>query len=257
MRFCVLASGSEGNCAFVEDTDGVGVLVDAGISMRSTSEHLAQLRRDFTNIRGLLISHEHSDHLRGAAVLARRLDLPIYASNGTLSLIKRYLLGTTQLRSLNGNGHSFGSLQVEAFRVSHDAPETMGFLINEGERRLAIATDLGVVDMVTLNCLQDCDAIVLEANHDLDMLIGGTYPWDLKQRIRSSRGHLSNDQAAEALCKIASPRLKRVVLAHLSQENNRPEIALERVRTILHENGHAHIDVVAAEQHRRTEVFEV
>ena len=257
MKFCILASGSEGNCTFVEDSEGHGVLVDAGLSMRRTADHLARVNKDLSKIHAMLISHEHSDHLRGAAVLSRRLDLPIYASEGTLSLIKRYLPGTPQLHPLNGCCHGFGSLEVEAFLLSHDAPETMGFLIREGERQLAIATDLGVVDLPTLGWLQECDAIILEANHDLDMLIEGSYPWELKQRIKSTLGHLSNDQAAEALIKIASPRLKRVVLAHLSQENNRPEIALERVRGHLHGNGHTHIDVVVAEQYRPTEVFEV
>ena len=257
MKFCILASGSEGNCTFVEDSQGHAVLVDAGLSMRRISDHLNKLGRDFGNILGVLISHEHADHLRGAAVLARRLDLPIYASNGTLSIIERFLPDSTRLHSLNSCCQQFSSLKVEVFPVSHDAPETLGFVVSEGDRRLAIATDLGTVDMVALNWLKDCDAIVLEANHDLDMLIEGPYPWDLKQRIQSHLGHLSNQQAAEALAQIATPRLKRIVLAHLSQENNRPDIALESVRSYLHKDGHTHIDIIAAAQHCPTEMFEV
>ena len=257
MKFCILASGSEGNCALVEDARGCAILVDAGLSMRRICDHLTDMGRSLSGIQALLISHEHADHLRGAAVIARRLDLPIYASAGTIALIKRYLPNLTRLFSLNGCRLEFGSMTVESFQVSHDASEAIGFLISEGDRRLAIATDLGTVDLATLNWLRDCDAVVLEANHELDMLLTGPYPWDLKQRIQSPVGHLSNDQAAEALVQVATPRLKRVVLAHLSQENNRPALALERVRSILSDAGHAHIDVVAANQYRPSEVFEV
>lgn len=257
MRYCILASGSEGNSCLVEDSKGRAVLVDAGLSMRRISECLTGLGRNLQTVQGLLISHEHSDHLRGAAVMARRLDLPIYTSEGTLSLIRKYLPGSTRLFPLNGCRQKFGDLEVEAFAVSHDAPETIGFSIKEGNRRLTIATDLGMVDMSTLSWLQNCDAIVLESNHDLDMLIEGPYPWELKQRIQSHRGHLSNDQAGEALAQIASPRLKRVILAHLSQENNRPELAFERVKLHLVKAGHQHVEVVVASQYQPTELFEV
>lgn len=257
MKFCILASGSEGNCGLVEDTEGHAVLVDAGLSLRRTRESLTGLGRDIGSIQGLLISHEHSDHLSGAAVMARRLDLPIYSSEATISLIKRFLPGSTHLHAMNGERHRFGGLEVEMFQVSHDAPETIGFSITEGDRRLVIATDLGIVDLLTLDWLRDSDAVVLEANHDLEMLLDGPYPWDLKQRIKSQKGHLSNQQAAEALVQIASPRLKRVVLAHLSQENNRPELALEKVRSELHNAGHSHIDVIVADQHCASEMFEV
>lgn len=257
MRFCVLASGSEGNCILVEDAGNTAVLVDAGLSMRRIADHLAAKERDFSRIRGLLISHEHADHLRGAAVLARRLDLPIYASAGTLTLIKRYLPDTIRLFSLNGNRLRLGSMAVESFQVNHDASEAVGFIFREGARRLVIATDLGIVDLATLNNLRDCDAIVLESNHDAEMLISGPYPWDLKRRIQSHQGHLSNDQAAEALLKIVTPRLKRVVLAHLSQENNRPHLALERVQSQLHDAGHTHVEIVVADQHSPTDVFEL
>jgi phosphoribosyl 1,2-cyclic phosphodiesterase len=257
MKFCILASGSEGNCALVEDSNGVGILVDAGISMRRVSERLSNLGRDISNVEAMLISHEHSDHLRGAAVLARRQDLPIYATQGTISLVKRHLPNYTRFFNLNGRLLTFGALSVEAFPVSHDASETVGFVISEGEKCLGFATDLGHVDLIAVDFLRECDAIVLEANHDIDMLIDGLYPWDLKQRIRSQRGHLSNDQAAEALIKIAGPRLKRVVLAHLSQENNKPDIALDSVRSQLHKAGHAQIEVIVSDQHYPTDIFEI
>jgi phosphoribosyl 1,2-cyclic phosphodiesterase len=257
MKFCIIASGSEGNCTLIEDSSGQSILVDVGLSMRRIAGVLAGLGRDLSKISALLISHEHADHLRGAAVLSRRLDIPIYTSPGTASLIKRSFSGTTRICTLNGNPTQFGALQIDAFRVSHDASETLGFIIQEGDTRLAIATDLGTVDLPTLARFRECDAIILEANHDLDLLLSGSYPWDLKRRIQSNYGHLSNTQAADALIKIASPRLRLVVLAHLSQENNRPHLALRAVRSALDQDGHAHINVVVADQYQPTTLFEI
>jgi phosphoribosyl 1,2-cyclic phosphodiesterase len=257
MKYAIIASGSEGNCTLIEDDQGQAILIDAGLSMRRIGQGLAQVKRDLSCISALLISHEHADHFRGAAVLSRRLDLPIYTSPGTLTLIRRCFPGNDRLFSMNGEIVSFGDLQVRAFRVSHDAYETLGFIVQEGERKLAIATDLGHVDLPTLSYLQDCDAIVLEANHDLDMLMSGPYPWDLKRRIKSHTGHLSNQQAAEALLKVVSPRLGRVVLAHLSQENNNPDLALKTVCRILHEAGHTHVNVIVADQYAPTELYQI
>ncbi|TKJ42468.1 MBL fold metallo-hydrolase [candidate division LCP-89 bacterium B3_LCP] len=257
MKFSILASGSEGNCAFVEDDNGAGVLIDVGLSMRRIGERLKEFDRDYNCIQAMLISHEHSDHLRGAAVIARRQDLPIYASEGTIATVKRHINNFTRFFSLNSETLEFGNLQVESFSVNHDASETMGFLIVEGDKRLVIATDLGIVDLATLNWMRDCDAIVLEANHDVSMLLDGPYPWDLKQRIKGQHGHLSNEQAGEALAQIASPRLKRVVLAHLSQQNNDAKVALKSVKSHLKKAGHNHIDVIVAQQHCATEMFEV
>jgi len=257
MRFCVIASGSEGNCTLIEDSRGTAVLVDAGLPMRRIANCLAEMRRDFSRVRALLISHEHSDHLRGAAVLARHLDLPIYASSGTVAVVRNYFPRSTPLYPINGEVLSFGALRIQTFNVCHDAAEALGFLLSEGDTRLAIATDLGTVDLLTLSCLQDCDAVILEANHDLEMLLNGPYPWELKRRIQSNLGHLSNAQAAEALLKIAGPRLRLVVLSHLSQENNLPDLALQCVRSHLHEAGHKHIDIVVAGQHQPTGIFEI
>jgi phosphoribosyl 1,2-cyclic phosphodiesterase len=257
MKFCIIASGSEGNCTLVEDSNGQSILVDAGLSMRRIAGAMAALGRDLSKVNALLISHEHADHLRGAAVLSRRLDVPIFTSAGTASLIKRSFSVTTRLFPLNGEIKTFGNLEIQAFHVSHDAAETLGFMVREGDNCLAIATDLGTVDLPTLARLQECNAIILEANHDLNMLITGSYPWDLKRRIQSNHGHLSNDQAAEALLKIAGPSLKLVVLAHLSQENNRPHLALETVRSALDQAGHTHITVLVASQYEPTNLLEI
>ncbi|HEX7343197.1 MAG TPA: MBL fold metallo-hydrolase [bacterium] len=257
MKFCVIASGSEGNCTLVEDSSGNAILVDAGLPLRRIAACLENLRRDFARVQAVLISHEHSDHLRGAAVLSRRQDLPIFASLGTITMARRIFPHGTSLHPIDGEALSFGNLRVQAFNVNHDAMEALGFLISEGDSRLAIATDLGTVDLSTLSFLQNCDAVVLEANHDLQMLLDGPYPWELKQRIQSNLGHLSNDQAAEALLKVAGPRLRLVVLSHLSQENNAPELALNQVRAQLLDAGHHHIEVVVANQHWPTDFFEI
>ena len=257
MKFCVIASGSEGNCTLVEDSAGNAILVDVGLPLRRIASCLENLQRDLGRVMAVLISHEHSDHLRGAAVLARRHELPVFASAGTISVARRIFPHGTPLHPINGETLSFGNLSVQGFNVSHDAMEALGFLISEGDSRLVIATDLGTVDLATLSFLQECDAMVLEANHDLRMLLDGPYPWELKRRIQSNMGHLSNDQAAEALLKVAGPRLKLVVLSHLSQENNLPDLALGRIRSQLHGAGHQHVEVVVASQHRPTDFFEI
>ena len=257
MKFCVIASGSEGNCTLVEDSAGNAILVDAGLPLRRIVTCLENIQRDLRRVMAVLISHEHSDHLRGAAVLARRQDLPVFASAGTISVARRIFPHGTPLHPINGETLSFGNLSVQGFNVSHDAIEALGFLISEGDSRLVIATDLGTVDLATLSFLQDCDAVVLEANHDLQMLLDVPYPWELKRRIQSNLGHLSNDQAAEALLKVAGPRLKLVVLSHLSQENNLPDLALGQVRSQLHGAGHQHVEIVVASQHQPTDFFEI
>ncbi|RJP78830.1 MAG: MBL fold metallo-hydrolase [Candidatus Zixiibacteriota bacterium] len=257
MRFSIIASGSEGNCTLIEDSSGHAIMVDAGLSMSRISGALAKLGRDLSRVSALLITHEHADHLRGAAVLSRRLDLPIYGSAGTLTLIKRFMPGTPHLKTVNGRVMEFGGLTIRAFRVSHDACEALGYLISEGDRHLGLATDLGCVDGGTMEALSRCDAVILEANHDVDMLITGPYPWDLKKRIQSHVGHLSNDQAAAALLEIAGPRLKLVVLAHLSRHNNTPVLALDTVRNALYGAGHTDIQVVVSDPHEPTALFEV
>jgi phosphoribosyl 1,2-cyclic phosphodiesterase len=240
MRVCALASGSSGNCALVE-SESAKILIDAGLSTRQVRERLDRLGMKSNQIDALLITHEHIDHTREAGLLAISLDCPIYATERTLPGFREYLSGHETIRSFSlGREFYIKDLQIHPFRVFHDAREPCGFLIREAAlfaehaKSLGIATDLGTVTDQLTETLKDCDVLVLESNHDLDMLIQGDYPWHLKQRIRSEVGHLSNDAAGQAIATLARRgRLTKVLLAHLSENNNRPHKALATVQGYL------------------------
>lgn len=240
MRFCLLASGSSGNCAYV-GAGSTHILVDAGISAARVVRELEALGVRPDAIRALLISHEHGDHSSGAGALAARLNCPVYVGARAYPLLRRALGGWPHIKTFRaGEPFAIGDLVVEPVRVFHDAVDPCGFLIEgpshsgDGRVSLGLFTDLGTVHRPLLERLMGCDALVLEANHDVEMLLSGPYSWELKQRVRSPVGHLSNEAAAEAIAALARHgRLKVAVLAHLSEENNTPERALAAVRARL------------------------
>jgi len=244
MRLCLLASGSSGNCAYLE-AGGTRILIDAGISLRQVRLRLARIGVSEATIDGLLISHEHSDHVGQASRVALHFDCPIYASERTALKFRRRLCGWEKQEQFQPETRfAIGALEIEPFRIPHDACEPCGFLI-QGPSQLvgptvsaAIATDLGLVSPKLRRRLASCEALIIEANHDTQMLLEGPYPQYLKQRIQSELGHLSNDSAAELIAQLAREgRLRQVLLAHLSRNNNRPEVALETVRRHLDGQG--------------------
>jgi len=244
MKIALLASGSSGNCAYVE-AGGTRLLIDAGISLKQVCQRLTQIGVETETVDALLISHEHIDHAREASRIALHFECPIYASERTSGEIRRALTGWEQQERFRpGKPFPLGSLEVYPFRISHDAREPCGFLI-EGSSEIdgscvvaAIATDLGIVYEDQQRLLSRCDALIIESNHDIEMLINGPYPDYLKKRIRSVLGHLSNDAAGKLIAQLVEEgRLKQALLAHLSENNNRPEIALETVKR--HLNGRA------------------
>jgi len=224
LSYMVLGSSSSGNCTAV--TDGTTmVLVDAGLPLGYISENLDRSFRDLS-VSGVFVSHEHSDHIRSVIPLSRRYGCPIYASKPVMWVIDpKGVLKAVHIAG--GETLSVGSMKVTPVPVSHDAIEPFGFLIEGGGRKLGIATDLGCFDEEFLQKFSDLDYLVIESNYDPDMLKRGPYPRDLKFRIEDRAGHLSNNQCGELLCRIAGPRLKQVVLAHLSEENNDPLLAIE------------------------------
>ncbi len=227
MRLGVLASGSRGNALVIEH-DGCMVFFDSGLSGRKHTERLVE--SGFADIlpEALFISHEHSDHTRGAGVLARKWNIPVYGSSGTLSASRRNLGKLPYIEILeNGKCMDFKSFQVSAFSIAHDAADPSGYVIEWDSGKLGIATDLGKSSPLVEASLAGCSAIVLEFNHDEDMLWNGKYPWHLKQRIASTTGHLSNSAASDLLQTVYHKDLKCCVLAHLSQENNSPHLAAE------------------------------
>lgn len=227
MRLAVLASGSRGN-AFVVEHDSQALFVDSGLSGVEHARRLASCGLAGVRPRCILLSHEHHDHARGVGVLARSYGIPVLSSPGTASAAERSLGKLPELVEFeNGRTVEIGPFEVTSFRVPHDAADPSGYVIEWSGGRLGMATDLGSAGPLVRHSLSGCTAMVLEFNHDEEMLWSGPYPWPLKQRIASSVGHLSNDCAAELLGGLVHPGLSVVVLAHLSEENNEPGLALE------------------------------
>jgi phosphoribosyl 1,2-cyclic phosphodiesterase len=234
LRVTALASGSSGN-AFLVQTDGAAILVDAGLAISALAGSLASLGTSIADLDCLLLTHEHSDHLASAGVLSRRHKLPIVGTEGTLG----HLVGATGERVAVPAGArlSIGDLAITPFAVPHDGDEPVGYLLEHGGVRVCLATDLGHVPGELIGVLRDCALVILEANHDVERLWRGPYPRFLKRRVSSAVGHLSNEQAAECLALCASGRPQRVWLAHLSQINNSPRCALNEVTAGLNRRG--------------------
>jgi phosphoribosyl 1,2-cyclic phosphodiesterase len=234
VEICVLASGSAGNCIYVAG-GGTHLLIDAGLSLKETSARLAQLGLAMDAIHAVLFTHDHTDHCQRADVFHRRHALPFYANEGTAAGIEL----TTRRSGLawqifeTGSPFSIGGLQIEPFSVPHDAADAVGFVISDGQVRLGVATDFGMATTLIRRKLANCDALILETNHDVEMLKQSGRPWSLIQRILGRHGHLSNEDAAELLASVLGPRLRTVFLAHLSAECNTPALAERAVREVL------------------------
>ena len=238
MRICTLASGSSGNCLYI-GTKEANILIDGGISCKRINERLeAQIGINAGDIDGILVTHEHTDHIQGLEVLAKRFNTPIYATCGTWQGINKRCNIDPNLSIAIGNNQSLHikDFNIEAFPTPHDAQDPIGFLINAEEKTIGIATDLGMLPSRIKNTLRNADALILEANYDEGMLRSGLYPSFLKKRILGPNGHLSNEVAGQGLLDIIGERTQKVILAHLSQENNLPSLARKTVEEILKDN---------------------
>lgn len=233
MRLCSIASGSSGNCIYV-GSDCAHVLIDAGISGRRVEAGLNSLELTGRDLDGILITHEHSDHIKGLGVIARKYGIPIYATGGTVdAMVRSGSLGKIPegiFREIREDEpFLIKDLVVNPFTIPHDAAQPVGYRLECGEHSVGIATDLGKYNEYIIENLQNLDALLLEANHDIRMLQVGRYPYYLKQRIMGDRGHLSNENAGQLLCRLLHDNLKAVFLGHLSKENNYEELAYETV----------------------------
>jgi phosphoribosyl 1,2-cyclic phosphodiesterase len=221
---CPLASGSKGNAIFVSTPD-TAVLVDAGLSGIEIQRRMAAVGRTPDDLKAIIITHEHTDHVKGAGVLSRRFNIPVYVTSDTFNACK----GLGKIDRLNffecGAAFDIGSLAVNPFSISHDACDPAGLTLKHQGKKIGIATDLGIVTNLVRTHLSRANALYIEANHDPDMLMTGPYPWHLKQRIQSRTGHISNQNARDLVAQICHKDLDHVVLAHLSEENNCPEKA--------------------------------
>ena len=238
-RIVVLGSGSGGNVLVVE-SGSRRLMIDAGFSCREIESRLLQCQVDLDSFDGLVLTHEHSDHTRGAARFAKRHDLAVYATAGTLAELEIEAKGVSTRVIRSGEALEVGEFVVEPFEIPHDAREPVGFVVEDpAGHRVGLAADLGTWSQLVWGRLADLDALVLETNHDLEMLRSGPYPWPLKQRVAGRHGHLSNAEAARGLPDLLSDRLKWVVLYHLSRTNNLPALALEAVGEAVNRSGAA------------------
>ncbi|HEX7064399.1 MAG TPA: MBL fold metallo-hydrolase, partial [Bacillales bacterium] len=237
--FSVLASGSTGNALYVA-TNKQRLLVDCGLSGKKMEGLLAKVDCDPKTLDGILITHEHSDHIKGLGVFARRYGLPIYANEKTWKAMDGMIGEVPNEQKFNfglETVKTFGDIDVETFGVSHDAVEPMFFTFHHEGRKLAIATDMGYVSDRIKGTIRDADSFIFEANHDIQMLMMGRYPWNVKRRILGDLGHVSNEDAAVALADVISDRTKRIYLAHLSKDNNMKDLARLSVEQTLRERG--------------------
>lgn len=262
LRFSVLASGSTGN-AFYIASEKEGLLVDAGVSGKKMDDLLSGVQVDPKTLTGILVTHEHSDHIKGLGIIARKYNLPIYANEktwqamegaiGKLALDQKFYFGMEEVKT-------FGDIDVESFGVSHDAAEPMFYTFHHDGQKVALVTDLGYVSERIKKTVEDADAYIFEANHDVEMLRMGRYPWNVKRRILGDSGHVSNEDSGLALCDIISNRTKRIYLAHLSQDNNMKDLARMSVGNVLKERGldvNKMIELCDTDPYKPTPLYEV
>ena len=234
MRIHSIASGSSGNCIYVGD-DNTHILIDAGISGKKIEKGLNDIGLSINDISGILVTHEHSDHIKGLGVLLRKHDIPVYSAKETINtILSEDKIGKVNKDLFNevvaDKQFTINNLEINPFKVYHDAANPYAYRVTSDNKSMAVATDTGKFDDYIIDNLKDLDAILIEANHDIRMLQTGNYPYMLKQRILSDFGHLCNEACGRLLDRILSPKLKHIYLGHLSNENNYPELAFESVR---------------------------
>ncbi len=257
MRFSVLASGSQGNACYVE-TSATRILVDAGLSCKEIIRRLENIGVEPDRLDGLFITHEHSDHIKGAGVLSRRFDLPLYLNKKTLDQSKKSLGDIPEPVILEtGHGIVIKDLHIDTFTKCHDAVDPVGLVLSNNGLKLGIATDLGRSTRLIEDKLKNCHALIIEFNYDQAMLDQGPYPLFLKKRIKGPDGHLSNSQAAELVKKLSHGNLKYIMLAHLSEANNLPEKASLKAEAALSESDFCTADMIVCEQHDAGPMIEI
>lgn len=239
LRFSVLASGSTGNAFYIE-SEQQRLLVDAGLSGKQLDRLFGEIQIDPSTLSGILVTHEHSDHIKGLGIIARKYNLPIYANEktwkamgssiGKLTTDQKFLFNMEEVKT-------FGDMDVESFGVSHDAAEPMFYVFHKDGKKVALVTDLGYVSERIKKTIEGADAYIFEANHDVQMLRMGRYPWSVKRRILGDSGHVSNEDSGLALADVISNETKRIYLAHLSQDNNMKDLARMSVDQVLKERG--------------------
>lgn len=253
MRFSVLGSGSRGNCVYIE-VGSTGILIDNGFSGKEIERRMSAVGRSLNNISAICITHEHNDHISGVGVLSRRCKVPVYANPGTFAGAEKKIGRPHKLVEFEtGDELDIQDLQVRSFRVSHDTEDPVGFVVSNGSEYLGYCTDTGKVSKLMELRLARCHGLILEFNHNLEMLKNGPYPLTVQQRVRSSQGHLANEDAALFLKNLMHRKLRVAVLAHLSETNNTPELARAAAEPCFSPEHEA--DLLIADQLRPTSLI--
>ena len=252
MKFCALASGSQGNAVWVEE-GGLAILLDCGLPYREFKNRARLAGLDPGRLGCVLVSHEHTDHISGLGPLCRALKIPALANRATWESMAERVGRVTWETFSTGDTLSFGPFKIRTMPISHDTPDPVAFLIQSPSGDLGLATDMGAPTGLVRQKFQGLAALILEFNHDYRRLMEGPYPWPLKQRVRSRIGHLDNETAAGLAAELYHSDLRHLVLAHLSETNNSPELALQAAREALYDS----IEPVVAGQWSPTRVFEL
>ena len=236
LKFCSLYSGSSGNCQYIK-TENATIIVDAGLSGKRIQQEIVNIGEDPKKIDAIFITHEHIDHIQGAGIMSRRLNIPIYANEKTWEAMSP-CIGDIKSHNIKilGEHVQIGDLTVKPFDISHDSAHPVGYNIFYKNKKISLVTDTGCVNETITNSIIDSDLLLVESNHDEDMVLIGPYPWSLKRRVLSEFGHMSNDTAGHLIAKIIKKGTEIVLLGHLSKENNFPELAYKTVESILLEN---------------------
>jgi phosphoribosyl 1,2-cyclic phosphodiesterase len=247
LTICILASGSRGNAVYISG-GSTSILIDAGLSGIEIERRLKSKELYPEDLDAIIVSHEHTDHIQGVGVLSRRFNLPVYISSKTEKAAVSQLGNVRVIKNFEcGSTFMIKDLSIHPFSISHDAEDPSGFTVNQNGTKIGIATDLGIATSMVKEHLKGCSLLILEANHDEDMLLNGPYPWPVKQRIRSRTGHLSNEASKNLLKEVQHDRLKYVMLAHLSETNNTPQKALSEVGRAI-TGCHAQLDVATQDE---------
>jgi phosphoribosyl 1,2-cyclic phosphodiesterase len=255
LLFQSLASGSKGNAILV-CSQKTRILVDAGLSARELVNRLQQTGVKADQLDAVVISHEHTDHVRGLGTLSRRFDLPVYLTQGTLDHLPPDIGQLADVKLFQpGSSFVIGDFRIQPFAISHDARDPAAFVVEHETHRLGVCTDLGIATQLVRTRLQGCHGLILEANHDPELLLKGPYPLPLKQRIRSRHGHLSNAESFELLQSIHHRDLQIVLFAHLSEVNNQPDLVLSSCRKFLNGSGWNCVSLEVGKQHEVSKAF--
>jgi len=244
LRLCVLGSGSSGNCTYVA-SDHTHVLIDAGLSGREIAQRLESIGARLSDVTAVCVTHEHDDHISSLSMLQRKYGIALYANAGTIEAIRQSAKRGELRWNVFATGYAFsiGDLTMEPFSVPHDSYDPVGFVVSTDDTKTGVVTDMGMVTSLIRERLRHCQALVIESNHDEQLLKDARRPWPLKQRIAGRQGHLSNSQTGQLLSEVAGPHLAVVLLAHLSAECNRHDIALKSARQALTEAGYPNVAV--------------